>query len=590
MLQSYRKTQAKLLKALDDIRQLNTLNLKDTITERIDELSKKIQQSAFYLVVLGEFKRGKSTLINAILKDNLLPTAVIPLTSIVTMIHYGPEEKISVRFKNGSIQNIPRRALADYVTERGNPDNSKGVQRVEIAYPADTLRGGVHLIDTPGVGSIFETNTQATYDFLPQVDAALFLFTADPPLSRSELAFLRDVCQYVSKILFVQHKIDVVAPEDREQSLAFSEQVLRQVLGNTEIRPLPLSAKLALEGRLIGDEDKISQSYFPQLEELLTQFLTQEKGRVLLHSGLQSARKILNDVEYTAQLEQKAIEMPLKDLEQKIALFQKELQKIQRERDENGYYFEAEIRRIMDGLDREIKRLQKNCLPELMEDLREQGEKLQHLPVSRYVEKMETCLSEGIIRTFDDWIIQQEKALNEEFARVSRQYSDRTNQVIDRLIQASAKLFDIPFETIQADESLHADSRFYYLLGDPPRFFDIAGALDFFSRKIMPKSFSQRKVLSDVMKKLPERIDANCGRVRADFMRRVQESFLEFRWNLNAKIDATAKSIQDAMNEAVVLQKAEAHERDKKKAILHEAMQRIMSIQRDLEGIASEIA
>lgn len=590
MLERYRQMQARLLKVLGDIRNLRKNDSDDAFVGPVEELAGKIQQSAFYLVVLGEFKRGKSTLVNALLKDNILPTAVVPLTSIVTMIRYGPEEEILVRFKNGKTQSIDRRHLADYVTERGNPDNSKGVDRVEIAYPAETLRGGVHLIDTPGVGSIFETNTQATYDFLPKVDAALFLFTVDPPISQSELAFLRDVRQYVSKIFFVQNKIDYVDPKDREESLEFSKQVLKGIIQDGEIRILPLSAKLALEGRLKEDHEKIAQSYFPQLEEVLTHFLTREKGRVLLQSATQSARKMLNDLEFSVQLEQKAIEMPLQDLEQRIALFQKELQKIRRDREENSYYFEAEIKRIMAWLDRELKRLQKDHLPELMEQLRQEGEKNQHLPVSRYVEKMESVLNEGIIRTFDDWIVNEEKALNEEFARVSRQYSDRTNQVIERLIQASAKLFDIPFETIQTDECLRADSRFYYLLGDPPRFFDIAGAVDFFSRKLMPTSFSQKRVLSNLMKKLPERIDANCGRVRSDFMRRLQESFLSFRWNLNAKIDATAQGIQDALEKALAMQKSGAVERDRKVALLNEKMRNILAIKEELQQIAQQIA
>lgn len=590
MLERYRQTQARLLKVLEDMRHLKRDGVEEGVASRVDELAEKIRQSAFYLVVLGEFKRGKSTLVNAILKDNILPTAVVPLTSIVTMIRYGPEEEICVRFKDGRTQIIPRRALADYVTERGNPENAKGVDRVEIAYPAETLRGGVHLIDTPGVGSIFESNTQATYDFLPKVDAALFLFTVDPPISQSELAFLRDVRQYVTKIFFVQNKIDHVDPEDREESLEFSRSVLKEVIGDGEIRILPLSAKLALEGRLKGDPEKITQSFFPQLEEVLTHFLTQEKGRVLLQSAVQSARKILSDVEFSVQLEQKAIEMPLQDLEQKISLFHQELRKIQKDREENGYYFEAEIKRIMDWLDRELKRLQKDHLPELVDQLRREGEKHQHLPVSQYVEKMESVLNEGIVHTFDDWIVQQEKALNEEFARVSRQYSDRTNQVIERLMQASAKLFDIAFETIHTDESLRADSRFYYLLGDPPRFFDIAGAVDFFSRKLMPKSFSQKKVLSDLLKKLPERIDANCGRVRSDFMRRLQESFLSFRWNLNAKIDETAQGIQAALEQALAMQKVGAAERDKKKALLTEEMQGIVTVKETLAQIAREVS
>lgn len=81
----------------------------DVFVGQVDELAEKIRQSAFYLVVLGEFKRGKNTLINAILKDNILPTAVVPLTSIVTMIRYGPEEEILVRFKDGKTQTIEDR-------------------------------------------------------------------------------------------------------------------------------------------------------------------------------------------------------------------------------------------------------------------------------------------------------------------------------------------------------------------------------------------------------------------------------------------------------------------------------------------------
>ncbi|HDL89659.1 MAG TPA: hypothetical protein ENG14_02010, partial [Thermodesulforhabdus norvegica] len=479
--------------------------------------------------------------------------------------------------------------LPEYVTEKGNPNNIKDVDFVEISYPAETLKGGVHLIDTPGVGSIFENNTQVTYEFLPKVDAALFLFTVDPPLSQSELEFLRDVRQYVHKIFFIQNKIDYLDGEELAESLSFSKKTLEEVLQDGSVSIQPLSAKLALEGQLSGDSDTLQRSRLPELQALLTNFLTREKGRILLQSALQSSRKVLNDMEFSVELERKAIETPLRDLETKIELFKDELERIQRDKEDNGYFFEAEIKRIMDYLDRQLERLRKTELPRMLEELKREGEALKHLPVSEYVKKMEEKLNSGIVQTFDDWIMEQEKALNEEFARVSRQYSDRTNDVINRLVQASAKLFDIELETVKTDETISSDSRFYYLLGDPPRFFDIAGAVDFFSKKLLPKSLSQKKVLNDLMKKLPERIDANCGRVRADFMHRIRESFFNFRWTLNSKIDATAESIQKALEQAVVMQKEGAAKKDEKLKKLAVEAAKIAEVKHRIEALQARL-
>ncbi len=588
MLQDYRLNREQLIEVLEAIKDVKLSNNGDFL-DRINELKEKLETNTFYLVVLGEFKRGKSTLINSLLGDKLLPTSVVPLTSIVTIIKWGPQENIRVIFSNGETKTISRKELPEYVTEKGNPKNVKGVNYVEVSYPAETLKGGVHLIDTPGVGSIFENNTQVTYDFLPRVDAALFLFTVDPPLSRSEMDFLRDVKQYVHKIFFIQNKIDYLNDDELAESLEFSRKALKEILKMDDVVIQPLSAKLALEGELKDDVEKVNMSRLPELQQVLTDFLTKEKGHVLLRSVMKSAKKILNDLEFSIELERKAIETPLKDLETKVELFRKELSRIQKDKEDNGYFFEAEVKRIMGYLDRQLDRLKKTELPNLLEELRKQGEINSNLPVNEYVKKMEDVLNSGIVQTFDDWIMEQEKVLNEEFARVSKQYSDKTNEVIDRLIQASAKLFDIKFETIKVDESLSSDSRFYYLLGDPPRFFDIAGAVDFFSKALLPKSLSQKKILKDLMKKLPERIDANCGRVRADFMRRIQESFLSFRWTLNSKIDATASSIQKALEQAIDMQKSGKEEKELKLKTLQGEQEKVLKIKKEMEKIEAQL-
>ncbi len=590
MLDAFRQRRQKLLTTLDHLKSLTELRDDHRFSETHHELVRKLVDNQFYLVVLGQFKRGKSTFINSLLGDQLLPTAVVPLTSVVTLLCYGEEEHIEVSFQNGGKRSVSRNELIDYVTEKGNPNNAKQVRQVSIAYPSPYLQDGVHLIDTPGVGSIFSDNTQVTYNFLPKVDAALFLLAVDPPVSQAELDFLKDVKQYVEKIFFVQNKIDYLDEAEREESMLFSKQVLEETLGNGKVHIHPLSAKLALQAKLNHDQQRLQQSHLPQFDRVLGDFLTREKGKVLLQSVLQSSLKLLSDQEFAIHLEQKAAATPLEDLEQKIHLFDQELEHILEQKKDNDYLYEGEIKRLMDFLDRDLERFRRDKLPKLLQQLQEVGESQRHLPGTEYVKFMENALREGVVQSFDDWIVHQEERLNEEYAKISQRFSERTNSIIENLQTASAKLFDVAVERVASDEAISSDTRFYYLLGDQPRFFDIEGAVDFLSHRLLPKSLVQTKVLKDILKKLPARIDANCGRVRGDFRYRIQQSFLKFRWNLNAKIDATAESIRDALTKAMEIKQAGAAELEQQTQQLQRQWQVAVALKKELNEVQTSLA
>jgi len=157
----------------------------NTEQQRISEIEARFVKSRFHLAVLGQFKRGKSTFLNALLGEKLLPAAVVPLTSIPTYISWSPARKIKVIYCGGKEEEFDatnsdqaRDILAGYVTEERNPQNRRGVESVEVGYPSHLLHNGVALIDTPGIGSTFEHNTEATMKFIPQCDAAFFLISS----------------------------------------------------------------------------------------------------------------------------------------------------------------------------------------------------------------------------------------------------------------------------------------------------------------------------------------------------------------------------------------------------------------------------
>ena len=148
----------------------------------VEPLVARLAADRFNLVVLGQFKRGKSSLINAILGEELLPTAAVPLTSAVTMLRYGQKRRVLIRHEGWVLPRvIVPSTLAEYITERGNPGNEKQVLAAEIEMPEPFLRRGLHLVDTPGIGSVHRHNTATTYRFLPEADAVIFVTSAESP-------------------------------------------------------------------------------------------------------------------------------------------------------------------------------------------------------------------------------------------------------------------------------------------------------------------------------------------------------------------------------------------------------------------------
>ena len=244
------------------------------LRERLATVADKLARDRFHLAVLGQFKRGKTTFINALLGADILPTGIVPLTSIVTLIEYGSEPGATVHFRNHRTQAISLDKVAAYVTERDNPQNKKNVARVEATYPAAILRDGVILIDTPGIGSTYEHNTDVAYQFLPQVDAAIFVASVDPPLSRAEKDFLIAIREYAAKLFFVLNKIDYVSEAEQRELLEFLHTVLATELGIVEPKIFPLSAKRALAAALHGGED----GGLPAFRATLDHFLLHEKS------------------------------------------------------------------------------------------------------------------------------------------------------------------------------------------------------------------------------------------------------------------------------------------------------------------------
>lgn len=280
---------------------------------RLEAARGQLADARLMVVVCGEYKRGKSSLLNALLEEpGLFPVDNYYATSITTSVMYGPEEDVTIRLAGPDApdeveeRHVERADLAQYVTESGNPDNAAGVRHVSIELPNPRLASGLMLVDTPGFGGTFAAHTAATRAILPSAHAIVFVVDKEP-MNESERRFLREAARAAGTgrdgdaLICVLTKIDLMS--DTAEIIANTRAKLAADTGLPEDRVtlVPVSSRAKLDHVASGDEEDLRDSNFAELERVLWGTLARRQARVLLSAALTdldlSARALLEPLE-----------------------------------------------------------------------------------------------------------------------------------------------------------------------------------------------------------------------------------------------------------------------------------------------------
>lgn len=551
-----------------------------------EELREKIEKNTFNLVVVGQFKRGKTSLINALLGVDILPVAVVPLTSIVTIMTYGEALRIRVYFNDGRIADINPDDLPEYVTEKGNPKNIKDVSEVVITYPSLYLKDGVRLIDTPGVGSIYQHNTDVAYQYLPKSDAALFLLSVDQPMSKAELDFLKDVKEYSDKIFFLLNKADYFNEKELQESIEFSRGVLKEAMG-ADVRIFPISARLALEGKVSGDGDMLKKSRLPEFSEVLNRFLIEEKGRVLILSVVNSLLRLLSQARFELELEIKSLSTPLDELQKKISVFETKKQEALLEKRDFDILLDGETKRLTtDVLDADITKFRKELIAQEQAHLEEEFARLKSLPSKELKAALEQMIIEHVRQAFNIWRAMEDDRLAKAFEAICRRFVVKIDDAVDSLLSFSSDLFEIPYEAIKTEALWSAKSRFYYKFKEQP------GGIEIVASSLMlalPKFIGDKIILKKMQDYLIRAIDLQLGRSGNDFEERIQKSKLDFRWEMLQRIEATIEGISTAVEKGINQRSRGEKEVEERKQVLSGMMQKLNGINERLIEIKDNL-
>jgi len=267
----------------------------------------RLAEDRFNLAIVGQFSRGKSSLMNALLGVEKLPTGILPLTSVITTVTYGETERVLLLREGWTIpQEIRLDQLPEYVTQSQNPGNEKKVLLAEVRLPRELLRLGVHFVDTPGVASSIAANTRTTRQFLPEADAAILVTSFESPMTESEVKFLQEVREHVHKVFIVVNKLDLAPDADRGPVLEAVRNTVRTVLSDPDPKVFAVSARQALAAKNSGSAKELSESGFPALEAALSDFLRTDKAREFLLRAAARSIRIAQQQETSIRISQRA--------------------------------------------------------------------------------------------------------------------------------------------------------------------------------------------------------------------------------------------------------------------------------------------
>ncbi|MGW7498957.1 dynamin family protein [Streptomyces luteogriseus] len=281
----------------------------DTSVARLHEAEHRLYQQQASVVVLGEFSRGKSSLLNALLEEpDLLPVDASTSTRAVTALRWGADEVITVSLagrggKPAEKRRVSRAELRSYLCEAAVSDgegaaDAERVSAVSISVPNLKLRNGLRIVDTPGVGGVHRAHSTAALGVLPMADAVLYVTDALQPLLASELAFIDviaravDAAGHPERLLFVITKCD--QSPDTEAAVEDVRARLRAVPGlePERVTVVPVSSHLRLHHLADGDTEDFLLSNFGELEEKLWSSVSRSRELLLQQAALDELESV----------------------------------------------------------------------------------------------------------------------------------------------------------------------------------------------------------------------------------------------------------------------------------------------------------
>jgi GTP-binding protein EngB required for normal cell division len=557
------------------------------LTARMKGLHDRLLDERLQLAVLGQFKRGKSTFLNALLGAPLLPTAVIPITAVATFISWGPQPLVRISFHgqraveefSSTEPSAIRLYLFRFVAEEANPHNRLGVARVELFYPAPILATGTVLIDTPGIGSTLKHNTDAALEILSECDAALFVVSADPPITEVELRYLETLKGKVSRLFFVLNKVDYLQPDERQSIVEFLHKALRDSALFDATAPIfCVSALRGLTAKQANDGAELEVSGIAALENHVVRYLATEKVASLEDAARGKAAEILGQAAAELKLRTEALRMPLGQLTAKSRTLEETLRSIEHQRMTVRDLLAGDKRRLREKLDARTEALWAQARENLAAAI--DGSLADAMP-GTWEAAARRAVAAAMERIFEAACGELSRAFATETNAVLSANRDRIEGLIETVRRAATELFQVSFPQQVEHEA--------FKLGEDPYWVTehmattLIPELGWVIDRFVPLRVRRRRLRARIVGNTDQLVLRNVANLRWAIQRGLDETFRAVSWQLEERLDDAIKVTSGIITDAL-------HLRQDRSFAVRPEIERLASAERSLAELLADLS
>jgi len=494
--------------------------------------------------VVGEFKRGKSTLINALLGADVVPTGVLPLTAVATEIGFGDPGAV-VEHLDGTRRPITIGEVADFVTEERNSGNERGVARVEVRGRWPLLEPGVTLVDTPGIGSVHRHNTEAARAALLDADGALVVLSADTPMSEQERDLLLMLADRRAPTFFVLNKADHLRGGELDQVRRFVEQVLYDTLGR-KTRVFAVSARAAFRAK--GSDGDPGE--FGLLVAELERFIADDLVGARLVTARAELARLGRSLGDALAIEQAALDHDAAEMVRLVSLFAAEGARQRQAFDDDRTLLDRDVSRLGDDLAGRLAAFARAAPAEHTGRL---AEAAAAAPRRRLADELRGAVEAAVRDGFEGFRRVEAERTERVWRSLADGFRDQTQERVDAVRRAAADLFAVPLPAVLVPAVAEQRERFFYL------FIHVEGFNEPFGRalgRLVPSGLARRRALARARADLAREFDKHAGRARWDLTQRLDGVRRAFEAAMRAELDATIDAIVGAARRAEDLGRA----------------------------------
>jgi predicted GTPase len=487
----------------------------EPVAEEARELAERVSEGRFYVACVGQFKRGKSTLLNALIGHEVVPTGFVPVTAVPTVIRFGEQLCARVRMRDGSWRDIDLPELKQYVTEGLNPENSKGVEGAEVFVPSPLLSSGMCFVDTPGLGSVWTGNTATTQAFIPHIDAALVVIGADPPIAGEELMLVEAVGKQVQDLILVINKADRTTDPERAAAAKFTREILEKRLHRPMGEVFEVSAAERMENRgPLRDWKKLEASL---------QHLVEDSSRNLVRAACERGLQRLSEQLLAIINENRdALLRPVEESERRIELMKQTIGEAERSMRELGFLFMAEQHRISDLFGDRHKQFYDSKGKEAEAEF---DRELSSIPCGfgpAYRKRVMHLAQKISSNKIMPWLKPEQEEGERQYRAVALRFVDMGNNFLKKLADAGlTELTRMP-HALDPEKGFRVRSRFtfekFITTAEPP------SPLRWLADVFLPLVGARKMITNEAREFLRHLLETNSSRVQNDVLNRIQES------------------------------------------------------------------